>query len=67
VMQEVHLLLSQHGRTLCKRGVPLCSACPLRAGCAHARRERMSPAGRSPKFSSSTGPRALGRSGTQRP
>ncbi|MBZ5639610.1 MAG: hypothetical protein LAO51_12765 [Acidobacteriia bacterium] len=38
VMQEVHLLLSQHGRTLCKRNRPLCPACPLRAGCEHARR-----------------------------
>jgi endonuclease III len=37
-MQQAHLLLQQHGQTLCKRGVPICGACPLARGCAHARR-----------------------------
>jgi endonuclease-3 len=27
VMQEAHLLLQQHGRTLCKRTAPRCEAC----------------------------------------
>ena len=40
VMQEAHLLLQQHGQTLCKRSVPRCGACPLARGCAYARRER---------------------------
>jgi endonuclease III len=39
-LQEAHLLLQHHGRTLCKRSAPLCEACPLRSGCAYARRER---------------------------
>lgn len=43
VVQEAHLLLHQHGQTLCKRSLPLCGACPLAPKCAHARRER--PAG----------------------
>ena len=30
------LTLRAHGRTLCKRGVPLCETCPLDAVCAHA-------------------------------
>jgi endonuclease III len=37
VMQEAHLLLQQHGQTLCKRGVPLCEACPIAPECAYAR------------------------------
>ena len=36
VMQEAHLLLQQHGQTLCKRSVPLCEACPLAPVCAYA-------------------------------
>ncbi|MGH8137086.1 MAG: hypothetical protein ACREVV_02660 [Steroidobacteraceae bacterium] len=36
VMQEAHLLLEQHGKTLCKRAVPRCEACPLAARCAYA-------------------------------
>jgi endonuclease III len=39
-MQEVHLLLQQHGQTLCKRSLPRCGSCFLAAGCAWARRER---------------------------
>ena len=38
-MQEAHLLLQQHGQTLCKRQLPRCGACPLERRCAHARRE----------------------------
>jgi endonuclease III len=37
VMQEAHLLLRQHGQTLCKRGVPLCGECPLAPACAYHR------------------------------
>ncbi len=36
VMQEAHLLLQQHGRTLCKRKAPLCDACPLAPSCVYA-------------------------------
>ncbi len=36
VFQEAHLLLQQHGKTLCKRSVPNCGACPLEPGCAYA-------------------------------
>jgi endonuclease III len=35
-MQEAHLLLQQHGQTLCKRNLPRCSACPLASVCAYA-------------------------------
>jgi endonuclease III len=38
-MQEAHLLLQHHGRTLCKRSRPLCPACPLAPRCAWAREE----------------------------
>lgn len=40
VLQEAHLLLQQHGQSVCKRGAPRCEACPLARGCAYARRER---------------------------
>jgi endonuclease III len=40
VFQEAHLLLHQHGRTLCRRARPGCGRCPLEGGCAYARRER---------------------------
>ena len=30
------VLLREHGKALCKRGGPLCAACPLDAACAHA-------------------------------
>lgn len=33
---EAFSLLREHGRELCKRSVPFCPACPLRAGCAYA-------------------------------
>lgn len=38
VRQEAHLLLQQHGQTLCKRNAPRCTVCPLAPGCAHALR-----------------------------
>ncbi len=31
-----YLALRDHGRSLCKRGAPLCHACPLDSRCAHA-------------------------------
>lgn len=37
VVQEAHLLLQQHGRTLCKRTAPRCDACPLAQRCSYAR------------------------------
>ena len=33
---DAHLLLREHGKTTCKRGVPICTACPLDALCPHA-------------------------------
>ncbi|MBV8436164.1 MAG: hypothetical protein JOY95_01470 [Silvibacterium sp.] len=33
---EAHLLLREHGKTLCKYQVPLCDQCPLAAGCKYA-------------------------------
>ena len=39
-MQEAHLLLQQHGQTLCKRSAPRCELCTLAHGCAYAQRER---------------------------
>jgi endonuclease III len=36
-MQTTHLLLQQHGQTLCKRTAPRCGACPLAGGCQYAR------------------------------
>jgi endonuclease III len=36
-MQEAHVLLQEHGRTLCRRSAPLCVACPLAKGCAYCR------------------------------
>ena len=42
-MQEAHLLLQQHGQTLCKRNVPLCEACPLVLECAYALRSHTPP------------------------
>jgi|GEM_PF-2205941 Predicted EndoIII-related endonuclease len=35
VMQEAHLLLFEHGRTLCKRTAPRCEPCPLARGCTY--------------------------------
>jgi endonuclease III len=36
VLQEAHLLLQQHGQTLCKRSDPRCGLCPLATSCAYA-------------------------------
>lgn len=33
LMQQAHLLLHLHGRTLCRRQGPLCEPCPLASGC----------------------------------
>ena len=59
VMQEAHLLLFGHGRTLCKRTAPRCEPCPLARGCAYVQRvqsfsSRHSP----PPAGRSAGPRA---------
>jgi A/G-specific adenine glycosylase len=40
VLQEAHLLLHQHGQTLCKRASPQCGQCPLAGQCAHVSRYR---------------------------
>ena len=39
-LRRAHLLLQQHGRTLCRRSAPLCDACPLARVCAYARASR---------------------------
>jgi A/G-specific adenine glycosylase len=39
-LQEGHLLLHQHGQTLCKRASPQCGQCPLASECAHVNRYR---------------------------
>jgi endonuclease III len=36
-LQKAHLLLQQHGQTLCRRGAPRCGECPLEPGCAYAK------------------------------
>ena len=46
VVKEAHLLLQQHGQTLCTRTLPRCDECPLARGCAYARSTQMSPPGR---------------------
>jgi endonuclease-3 len=35
-LKEAHLLLRQHGKTLCKEKAPLCDRCPLAKGCDYA-------------------------------
>jgi endonuclease III len=35
-LKEAHLLLRQHGKTLCKDKAPLCDQCPLSKGCDYA-------------------------------
>lgn len=46
-VQEAHLLLALHGRTLCRRAAPLCEECPLASMCAYAQSAgRKGPAGR---------------------
>jgi adenine-specific DNA glycosylase len=34
-LAAAYLRLRAHGKTLCRRGVPLCHACPLDPVCAH--------------------------------
>lgn len=43
-MQEAHLLLRQHGQTLCRIAAPLCGECPLRRDCVYANPRRRRPA-----------------------
>jgi endonuclease-3 len=43
--QEAHLLLQTHGRSLCRRKAPRCSACPLKERCVFARSHGMSRRG----------------------
>ncbi len=38
--QQAHLLLHEHGQTLCKRSAPLCPECPLVSSCAFARKAK---------------------------
>jgi endonuclease III len=35
-LSRAHLLLRQHGKTLCRNTRPLCEACPLAGFCAFA-------------------------------
>ncbi len=35
-LMEAHLLLREHGKTLCKDKAPVCSECPLARGCRYA-------------------------------
>jgi endonuclease III len=39
-LKEAHLLLRQHGKTLCKDKAPLCEQCPLARGCDYGMRLR---------------------------
>jgi len=60
VLQEAHLLLQQHGRTLCRRAAPHCDACPLVPGCAYAQRQRRqtrreTPRSRAPRRAATPG------------
>ena len=43
VMQVAHLLLQQHGQTLCRRTAPSCGKCPLAPACAFAVAARGAP------------------------
>lgn len=36
--QRAYLLLKRHGETICRRQKPKCEICPVRSGCAYARR-----------------------------
>jgi len=59
VMQEAHLLLFEHGRTLCKRTAPRCEPCPLARGCAYVQQgRRSSPRHSPPSAGRSAGSRA---------
>ncbi len=42
-LKEAHLLLRQHGKTLCKDKSPLCDKCPLAKGCDYAAKAVSSP------------------------
>jgi endonuclease-3 len=37
-LKEAHLLLRQHGKTLCKDAAPICDQCPLAMGCDYAQK-----------------------------
>lgn len=41
-LKEAHLLLRQHGKTLCKEKAPLCGQCPLFKGCDYAEKRAAS-------------------------
>jgi endonuclease-3 len=38
-LTDAHLLLKEHGKTLCKDKTPLCSECPLAKGCDYASKQ----------------------------
>lgn len=42
-LKEAHLLLRQHGKTLCKDKAPLCDLCPLFKGCDYAAKRAAVP------------------------
>jgi endonuclease III len=37
-LQRAYLLFQRHGREICRRGAPLCRACPLTSGCPYFQR-----------------------------
>ena len=39
-LQRAYLLFQRHGREICKRGMPLCRACPLSGDCVYFQRMR---------------------------
>ena len=45
---RAHLLLREHGRSLCRRTDPACPACPVRSSCPFAR-PALTPAGAKPR------------------
>lgn len=61
-MQQAHLLLQLHGRTLCKSSAPRCGECPLHPECAYARERAAEPSAPPPAARG-----APGRSGRRAP